>query len=386
MSSRGEWRLLVSELNIFDEANRQLVICNACRYCEGYCPVFQAIEIRRDFKEGDVFYLANLCHDCRACHYACMYSPPHEFAVNIPQVLSDARTESYRRLSWPPFLARSFTDRRFAAGLGIAVASIIITISLSLIPSTRWLGLSRGPGAFYVIIPYLAMVVPAISLLFYWLLIWLRGGVRFWSQADDLASNRVSLKGMARTISAMLGTRYLNGGGRGCSYPSQQPSMGRRMYHGFVFWGFLLDVLATTLAFIYQDVFHKLPPYSLVSAPVIFGSVGGVGLIIGTIGLILIKRRSDVVPAGSDAYGMGYAFLVILFLTALTGMLTLAFRDTSALGSMLVIHLAVVGSLFVTAPYGKFVHAVYRSLAIVKFHGEIDSKPSPIEPQHDRPS
>ena len=90
-------------LDVIQEAGRQLVICNACRYCEGYCPVFRAIETRRDFKQGDVFYLSNLCHDCRACYYACMYTPPHEFAINIPQILAESRIETYRRWSWPAF-------------------------------------------------------------------------------------------------------------------------------------------------------------------------------------------------------------------------------------------------------------------------------------------
>ena len=102
----------MSELDLFQEASRQLIICNACRYCEGYCPVFRAIEIRRDFKQSDVFYLSNLCHDCRACYYACMYTPPHEFAINIPKILAEARIETYRRWSWPGFLARAFKDRR----------------------------------------------------------------------------------------------------------------------------------------------------------------------------------------------------------------------------------------------------------------------------------
>ena len=98
-------------LDVIQEADRQLVICNACRYCEGYCPVFRAIETRRDFKQGDVFYLSNLCHDCRACYYACMYTPPHEFAINIPQILAEARIETYRRWSWPDFLGRAFKNR-----------------------------------------------------------------------------------------------------------------------------------------------------------------------------------------------------------------------------------------------------------------------------------
>ena len=39
-----------------EEAARQLVICNACRYCEGYCAVFPAMELRTSFSPGDVLY------------------------------------------------------------------------------------------------------------------------------------------------------------------------------------------------------------------------------------------------------------------------------------------------------------------------------------------
>jgi citrate/tricarballylate utilization protein len=372
VNSREEWRRRMPELDIFQEANRQLVICNACRYCEGFCPVFQAIEIRRDFTKGDVFYLANLCHDCRACHYACMYSPPHEFAINIPQALSEARTESYKQWSWPAVLARSYTDRRFAVSLGIGVVSLIIALALWLIPPARLFGVSRGPGAFYEVVPYLAMVIPAIALLVYWLLIWLRGGLQFWSETDGTMGSRVSFKEIAKATGAMLGLRYLKGGGPGCSYPDQKPSMIRRVYHSFVFWGFLCDLIATTLAFVYQDLLHRLPPYPLPSAPVIFGSIGGVALMIGTIGLMWLKAESDSDLAGRDAYGMDYIFLGILFLTAFTGMLTLIFRTTAILGTILILHLALVASLFVTAPYGKFVHALYRSLALIKFQVEHD--------------
>ena len=103
------------EVNLFEEANRQLIICNACRYCEGYCPVFRAIEMRRDFSQGDVFYLSNLCHDCRACYYACMFTPPHEFAINIPKILAEARIETYQRWGWPGVIASC------VAALGAAI-------------------------------------------------------------------------------------------------------------------------------------------------------------------------------------------------------------------------------------------------------------------------
>jgi citrate/tricarballylate utilization protein len=64
---------------------------------------------------------------------------------------------------------------------------------------------------------------------------------------------------------------------------------------------------------------------------------------------------------------MDVAFLVLLFLTSFTGMILLAFRATAAMGTLLVIHLAVVAGLFITLPYGKFAHALYRYLALVRY-------------------
>ncbi len=334
------------ELDVFQEANRQLVICNACRYCEGYCPVFRAIETRRDFHQGDVFYLSNLCHDCRACYYACMFTPPHEFAINIPKILAEARIETYRRWSWPGFLARAFKDGAITVVLAVAVTAVVLALSL------------------------LSMVIGGLVLFFYAIAVWLRGGARFWLETRSVLQQPGGLKALASALTAALGLRYLKGGGPGCFYPGERPSSVRRVYHSLTSWGLLSDFVATTLAFIYQDFFHRLPPYSLTSAPVIFGSVGGVALIVGTSGLIWFKLRSDRQPEGTGASGMDYVFLVTLGLTALTGMLTLIFRATAAMGTMLILHLALIAALFVTAPYGKFVHFVYRSLALLRYEIE----------------
>lgn len=142
------------------------------------------------------------------------------------------------------------------------------------------------------------------------------------------------------------------------------------MYHSFVFWGFLSAFVSTTVAFIYEDFLHRLAPYPLYSAPVVLGSIGGIAMMIGVACLISIKRKSDRRPGTQQSYRMDYAFLVTLGMAALTGMLTLAFRETKALGTMLILHLAFVAALFITAPYGKFVHMVYRILALVRYHLE----------------
>jgi len=358
------------ELDIFQEANRQLIICNACRYCEGYCPVFRAIETRRDFKKGDVFYLSNLCHDCRACYYACMFTEPHEFAINIPKILAEARIETYERLSWPGFLGRAFKNRGVTVFLAAAIIALVAVVSLAMIPSGVLFAVHTGPGAFYEVVPYAAMVAGALILFFYGIAVWLRGGAQFWSETRDTLQQPGGVKAFLAAVGAALGLRYLKGGGPGCFYPDERPSAARRVYHSLTFWGLTCDFISTTLAFIYQDFLHLLPPYALGSGPVIFGVVGGVALIIGTGGLIWIKTQSDPDPVGAGAKGMDYVFLITLGLAAFSGMFTLVFRDTAAMGSLLVLHLAFIAALFLTAPYGKFVHAVYRTLSLIRYEAE----------------
>jgi citrate/tricarballylate utilization protein len=210
----------------------------------------------------------------------------------------------------------------------------------------------------------------ALILFFYGIAVWLVGAARFWSETKNAARASGGWRTRAAALGAVVGLRYLKGGGPGCFYPDEKPSNVRRLYHALTFWGFASDFVATSLAFLYQDVFHWMPPYDLTSAPVIFGSVGGVALIVGTGGLIYYKLRSDREPAAAGASGMDYVFLVTLGLTAFTGMLVLIFRSTGAMGSLLVLHLACIAGMFITAPYGKFVHAVYRTLAIARYEVE----------------
>ena len=250
------------------------------------------------------------------------------------------------------------------------MTALILALALLLTAPDKLFTIHLGAGAFYEVVPYAAMVIGGLVLSFYAVAVWLRGGARFWSETRGMLQQPGGFKALAAAAGAALGLRYLKGGGPGCFYPDERPSSVRRIYHSLTFWGLLFDFVSTTLAFIYQDFFHRLPPYALTSAPVIFGTFGGVALIIGTGGLIWFKMQSDPEPAGAGAQGMDYVFLVTLGLTALTGMLTLLLRATAAMGSILVLHLAFIAALFLTAPYGKFVHAMYRTLAIVRYQME----------------
>ena len=60
----------------------------------------------------------------------------------------------------------------------------------------------------------------------------------------------------------------------------------------------------------------------------------------------------------------------MLFLTSLTGLFLLLLRETAAMGPLLAIHIGVVFALFITLPYGKFVHGLYRFVALVRYARE----------------
>lgn len=360
------------EVDLFAEANRQLTICNACRYCEGLCPVFPAMEMRTVFKEDDIRYLANLCHDCRACEQACMFVPPHEFGITFPKIMSEVRMESYRHFSWPGFLAKSFSNISMGVILGLVASAIVFATAFLVVPHDTLFATHTEKGSFYRIVPYMAMIIPALFLFFYGGLIWLQGAVRFCTEGKDGHIDRMP-KGFGPLIQASLDSftvRYLGGGGAGCAYPKSKKSQARRFFHALVYYGFLADLVSTTLAFIFQDLMHVMPPYAFTSPPVLFGTVGGVALVAGVAGLLVFKMQSDKTQAADKAYGLDYAFLVFLGLAALTGLLLEVMRSTAAMGTLLIVHLATVAGLFITAPYGKFVHFVYRIFALIRFRLE----------------
>ena len=358
------------EGDLSQEAERQLIVCNACRYCEGYCAVFPALELRQAFTRGDITYLANLCHDCRACYYACMYTPPHEFAVNIPKVLSEVRQASYRGYTWPPSFGGVFTTPRTTLWVAAAAVAAVAGLAVWLSGLTRLFGVHPEPGAFYQVVPYWAMVAPGLVMFCWWLGVWVAGGVRFWRETARDGHAAPAPRALAVAVRDALTMRWLRGGGPGCAYPGERPSRGRGILHAFVFYGFLAALASTALAAIYQDLLDRVPPYPLMSAPVVLGTLGGAAMLAGTAGMLIAKVRSDRAPAAEAMARMDYAFVVTLGLASMSGLLTLALRATHAMGLTLVVHLGVVAALFVTAPYGKFVHVVYRFLALVRYRLE----------------
>lgn len=350
------------------EADRMMTICNACRYCEGFCAVFRAMLTRRGFSEPDLTYMANLCHNCRGCYYACQYAPPHEFNVNIPRVFSELRTETYQDYAWPGVFAALFRRNGLVVSLATAFGlALVIALTLALQDASVIFGSHAGEGAFYKVIPYQAMVWP-FGLVFLFVVLALAiGVVRYWRDTGGGLETRMSLPALIRGLWHGLTLENLRGGGGGCNYPDERFSEARRWLHHSTFYGFLLCFAATSLATVYHHLFGWIAPYGYLSGPVVLGTLGGLGLLIGPAGLLWLKWQADPAPEKRSLRSMDVAFLALLFLTSLTGLLLLALRETPAMGVLLAIHLGFVLALFVTLPYGKFVHGFYRLAALVQY-------------------
>ena len=90
----------------------------------------------------------------------------------------------------------------------------------------------------------------------------------------------------------MLTSSTCDGGGDGCPYPDERPSHARRIFHHLTFYGFMLCFAATCVGTIYHYALGWKAPYALVSLPVLLGTIGGIGLLVGPLGLLWLKLEA----------------------------------------------------------------------------------------------
>jgi citrate/tricarballylate utilization protein len=356
---------------ILTEADRLMTVCNSCRYCEGLCAVFPAMEMRRSFSDGDLNYLANLCHACGACYPDCQFSPPHEFNVNVPKTLAIARAESYAAYAWPRACAGLFTNNGVTISLiaALSVAAFIVGFAVFNDPKAIH-GIHTGPGAFYVLMPHNVMAALFGAAFLYAILALVMGVRAFWRDIGEPVGMKIDAPSLWQAIEDAVNLRYLDGGGVGCVNEDERPTDRRKIYHHLTFYGFILCFAATCVATLYHFLLAREAPYAWWDLPVVLGTLGGIGLLIGPAGLMVAKIRRDPELADPARAGMDVAFILMLFLTSLSGIVLLLLRDTAAMGPLLALHLGVVFALFITMPYGKFVHGIYRFAALVRYARE----------------
>ena len=355
------------------EGARVMTVCNACRYCEQYCPAFQAMEQRVTFASADLNYLANLCHACGECLYACQYAPPHELAINVPKTFAQLRVQSYEQYAWPAALGAAFRHQGVMTALLLAGVMIALLLGSALALNRNAL-LETGTAAdFYAVVPHGVMVALFGGIGLFVLVALAVGAAR--CVRDQRTMNATAAHGeRGGTPAALrdaLTLKHLHVAGRDCTTGLEVRTPWRRWLHHATFYGFTLCFVSTCVATLYH--FAGTPaPYAYSSAPVLLGTAGGIALFIGTAGALLHRRARDAALSDAAQDNLDRSFLVLLLLTAATGLLLLALRHERAMGLLLVVHLGVVLALFVTLPYGKLVHGLYRAIALLRYRREPD--------------
>jgi citrate/tricarballylate utilization protein len=346
------------------EVARQMKICNACRYCEGFCAVFPAITRRLEFGKADIHFLANLCHNCGACLHACQYAPPHEFAVNVPQSMAKVRGQTYADYAWPAPLGKLYARNGLTLSLALAAG-----LALFLALAANMHGASSGSATgFYAVFPH-NLLVSLFAPVFLFACLALGMGVRrFWRDITPATSGAdLTSPAANEAASAVLKLKYLDGGhGDGCNNADDAFTHARRRAHHLTFYGFMLCFAATSLGTVYHYVFGWAAPYDLPSLPKVLGAVGGIALLLGTAGLFKLNLQRDQRQGDSAQKPMDLGFIALLFFTSLTGMALWLGRGSAALPTLLAVHLGVVMALFATLPYNKFAHGIFRTAALLR--------------------
>ncbi len=342
---------------IWQEAKRQADICNACRYCEGYCDVFPALQTAPQLDAAKLTELANICHNCRGCYYACQYTAPHEFDLNFPKALAELRNQSWQEFSWPQPLAKKVQQGGFGVVV-LLVALFFVLFAILQMPAANG-------GNFYDHIPHglmIAIFIPAFSLPLIALFIGLRSYWKF------LGGGGISLPKFTKGLTRAATLKNLSGGeAHGCNFEEgDRFSNARKWAHHLLAYGFLLCFLATSLGTIWHYVFHNPAPYPLLSAPKLSGVLGGIMMVVGGLWMMGLKHRADQHLSDESTKRSEFAFTALLTFIAATGLALYGFSETRFLGFWLSIHLASVLTLFILTPYSKMAHGFYRLLAMMR--------------------
>ncbi len=263
------------------EARRQVEICNACRYCEGYCAVFPAMyAAARSSPTATSRSSPTSATTAAAATTPASTPQPHEFALNLPRALAEVRARKLGALR----LARRARRRR-SSGAASALGR----------GAGRWAWRScswriaraspAGGGAgFYAYLSHGAMVAIFAPAFLFPLA---RHRHR---PAPLLARGRRRAGALADLRDATRSPRRLDcatcPAGRGRAATSRRATatrMARRHAHQAVIWGFLLCFAATTSGTVLHYGFGMEAPYGLLSLPKLLGVPGG---------MLLVARRA----------------------------------------------------------------------------------------------
>jgi len=293
-----------------------------------------------------------LCHQCNDCTVRC----PRD--AQPGDVLQGLRSMAIERLAFPGVLGRlvgaAKTTWPIVLGIPILFWAVLLWAAGHLsIPAHLEAG-----WAYEEIVPH-AYIYAVFFPVAAWVTLasWVSGS-RLWSLMGASQQRNGSFLGNVTPALIEIATHR--------RFSSCTTTASRKIGHFMLLWGFV-GAAVTSGLLIVAIYIQKLPmPLELTHPYKLLGNLSAGLLVVG--GAMLVGNRIGDPKIAGVSRSFDVFFLGVVVLVIATGMVVEGARLADAAGIALVsyvIHLGSVMCLFLTFPYSKFAHMLYRTLAMV---------------------
>jgi quinone-modifying oxidoreductase subunit QmoC len=293
-----------------------------------------------------------LCHQCNDCSARCPRG------ARPGDVLQAVRSLAVEALAFPAWLGRWVANARTTWPL---LLGLPLLFWVALLAATGQLRLPEGFHAYEQLVPHWLIYsvffpVAGFAALASW-----TGGRRLWRSLGQGAPRAGSMPAALAAVAVEIAAhrRFGDCGSAGW----------RRLGHLALFWGFVGAAATSGLLVIAMYVQGEAMPLAQAHPYKILGNLSALLLLLGSGILIANRLTQERRLGGSTAFDWFLNGVVALVIV--TGVLAELLRllvgrgvPVAAAASVYVVHLAAITTLFLTFPYSKFAHVVYRTLAM----------------------
>ncbi len=290
-----------------------------------------------------------LCHQCNDCTQRC----PRD--ARPGDVLQAVRAQAVEKLAFPAALGR-LVGR--AATTWPLLFALPILFWVALLAGTGHLNVPADFRAYEQVVPH-ALIYGVFFPVAGWVVLasWVSGR-RLWAALGAGSPRSGPFLGSLMPVLGEIASHK--------RFQSCGAARPRFTGHLLLLWGFVGAAVTSGLLVVGIYV-QKLPmPLALSHPYKILGNVSAVLLVVGG-GWLVATRLGNRAATGASTAFDAY-FLTMVVLVIVTGVLAevarLALSPSFAV-AIYITHLGVVLNLFITFPYSKFSHLLYRSIAML---------------------
>jgi quinone-modifying oxidoreductase subunit QmoC len=289
-----------------------------------------------------------LCHQCNDCSARC----PRD--ARPGDAMQAIRAFVIEEVGAPRFMARLVGRARVTWPVLLGAPVLLLAL---LVQAVNGFVIPRTPLVYSDVVPQGMIYAVFIPAALFALVAAAVGARRQWA-AWGAAQRREGtlLQGLGRIAGDVLAHRRFERCGE---------ARPRKAGHLALFWGFAGALATTTLLGIAIDGFGVRTPLPQLNPIKLLGNLSAVLLVVGVVWLTRNRVGNPDAAGRSRAFDAFFLTLVVvLVLSGVGAELVRMFGPAPLALAIYLVHLGMVLSLFLTFPFSKFAHALYRTLAL----------------------